>query len=108
MAKETMGRAMDIIAKKSESMFMMFFKAGFEPPTNFLSPIDSYLYDDLKRFLLLEPIDEINGMVVMRNFYNQANGNVGRSLVEKTKKFCEDQECQYLTMPVTSLVPNLQ
>jgi hypothetical protein len=100
--------ALDIITAKCTNVFVTYFSAGYLPPLDFFVPIDRALYDDLDKFVVLEPLsDGINGMTVMRQFYKQAGGNARKSIVDKAKKISKDQQCQYLVRPVTEVVTQL-
>lgn len=102
------GRALDIITKKCTNMFVTYFRAGYEPPTYFFDPIDQALFDNLDKFVLLEPLPgDINCLTVLRIFYRQADGNARSWIWEKAKKISEDQKCQYLVRPVTEIVTQL-
>lgn len=104
----TLGRSLDVVTKKCENVFVTYFQAGYKPPLNFFDPIDSALYDELDKFICLEPLPGgINGLTVMRLFYRQADGNARSWIWEKAKKISEDQKCQYLVRPVTELVSQL-
>ena len=100
--------ALDTVTAKCTSIFVTYFMAGYEPPLDFFVPIDVALYDDLDRFVVLEPLpNSINCMTVLRNFYKQAGGNARKSIVDKAKKISEDQQCQYLVRPVATIVTQL-
>jgi len=103
-------RALDVAIKKCNRMFVTHFRAGYQPPFNFFKPIDTALYDKLDKFIVLEPIPDghgINGLTVLRLFHKQADGNARSSIVDKAKKICEEQKCQYLVRPVTEVVTHL-
>lgn len=101
-------RALDLITKKCNNLFVTYFNAGYIPPKDFFDPIDRALYDDLDKFICLEPLpDSINCLTVMRIFYRQADGNARIPIWEKAKKISEDQRCQYLVRPVTKVVTQL-
>lgn len=103
-----MWRALDIITKKCTNMFVTYFQAGYKPPSYFFDPIDKALFDDLDKFVLLEPLPgSINCLTVLRIFYRQADGNARSWIWEKAKKISEDQKCQYLVRPVTEVVTQL-
>jgi hypothetical protein len=99
---------LDIATAKCTNVFVTYFSAGYLPPLDFFVPIDRALYDDLDKFIVLEPLsDGINGMTVMRQFHKQAGGNARKSIVDKAKKISKDQKCQYLVRPVTEVVTQL-
>lgn len=107
-------RALDITTAKCTNIFVTYFMAGYKPPLDFFAPIDTALYDNLDRFVVLEPlVDTINCMTVMRQFYKQAGGmtlsdGITEShIVAKAKRISEDQKCQYLVRPVTQIVTQL-
>jgi hypothetical protein len=103
------GRALDITTKKCTGIFVAYFQAGFEVPTEFFASIDTALHDELQRIILLEPVDDqMNGLVVLRMFYGQAGGNNKRTIIDKAKNISEDQECQELVRPITEIVPQLK
>lgn len=108
-------RALDIISKKCESMFMVYFTAGYQPHPEFFDGIDSALYDELDKFIAIEPLDYrpgtaqkieslINGLVVMRVFYKQVGGCARSFIVEKTRRICEEQECPTLLRRGSELI----
>jgi hypothetical protein len=100
--------ALDVITAKCTSIFVTYFSAGYKPPLDFFVPIDQALYDDLDKFVVLEPLlNSINGMTVLRTFYKQAGGNARKSIVDKAKKISKEQQCQYLVRPVTQVVTQL-
>lgn len=101
-------RVLDIVSKKCESIFTTYFEAGFEVPSDFFSSLDKFVNDELKKFILLEPITgSINGLTVMRLFYYMAGGNKGHTIIEKAQKISEEQECKYLVRPVTEVITSL-
>jgi hypothetical protein len=98
-------RSLDVITKKCDSIFVTYFSAGYKPSKNFFKCIDIALYDELDKFICLEPsLGTINGLTVVRLFYKQADGNARSPIWEKAKKISEDQKCQYLVRPVTEIV----
>ena len=103
----TMMRALDLTQPKCTEMFITYFKAGFVPPQDFFSSLNAALYDRLDKFILLKPIDDLNGLVVHRVFQKQAAGNARSSIVEKVEKISKEQKCQHLVRPVTEIVPQL-
>lgn len=104
----TVERSFDIITKKCGAIFVTYFEAGCLPPEDFFKSIDVALYDDLDKFVCLEPIPgTINGLTVLRIFYKQADGNARSPIWEKAKKISEEQKCQYLVRPVTEIVTQL-
>jgi len=102
------GRALDMITAKCTGIFVTYFYAGYKPPLNFFKPIDIALYDQLDKFVVLEPLpNSMNGMTVLRQFYKQAGGNARYSIVDKAKKISKEQKCQHLVRPVTHIVTQL-
>jgi len=103
-----MMRALDVITKKCTNIFVTYFIAGYKPPLDFFQPIDTALYDNLDRFLVLEPLpDSINGLTVLRLFHKQAGGNARESITAKAKKLTKEQQCPHLIRPVTEIVTQL-
>jgi len=110
-------RAMDIITKKCDQRFVLYFEAGFKPSNHFIECMDKALHDELDKFLVLTPYDyeyvedrdpeaplNINGLAVLRVFHKQAGGNARAFIADKSTRLCEEQKCQYLTRPVTQIV----
>jgi hypothetical protein len=100
-------RTLDIVTKKCKGIFVSYFRAGFHVPQEFFTNIDEVLHTQLQRIILLEPIDDINGLFVLRIFYQQAGGNKNTNIIEKAKHISKEQECPNLVQPVTQLVPQL-
>lgn len=101
-------RAMDIITKKCTGIFVTYLLAGKELPSNFFTQIDTVLYDNLERFLILKPedTDSINGLTVMRIFYKQMGGmgDTDNSIIDKTEKLIKEQpQCQPLLRTMSQL-----
>lgn len=101
-------RVVDIAYKKLDRPYFAVFKEGFDIPTDFIKEIDSALNDDLERFLLLEPVDGINGLVAQTRITKQIGGSNEDLVQNKLKRVAEKQKCQYLVRPVTSLIPSMK
>jgi len=98
-------RSIDIATKKCTNIFVTYFEAGYKPQPDFFTKIDIALYDELDKFVCLEPLpDSINGLTVLRIFTKQADGNARSPIWEKAKKISEEQKCQYLVRPVTEIL----
>lgn len=100
-------RALDIMTKKCNGIFVTYFVAGHTPDPKFFTNIDSALYDDFDKFVVLhnEDQDDINGLTVLNIFYKQVGGNARKSIVDKALKISEDQECQSLVRPLKQVCP---
>lgn len=100
-------RATDTVSDKCPNIFISLFKAGFEVPTDFLACIDKALYDNLDRFVYLSPIDDINGLTVMRQLYNTLRGSKYGPIQEQVEELCQQQQCPLMMRPVTTIVPSM-
>lgn len=94
---------MSLVAKKCKSLYFSFFEAGYVPPPNFLADIDSALYDEMERFIVLTPTVGFNGLTYMRIIHQHFNNLE----IEKVIKVCEEQNSQHLVRPASSIVKNL-
>jgi len=103
--KDVKLRSLDIITKKCKSMYIVYFNAGFKPYPTYFNGIDSLLYNDLDRFIMLKPDDDINGLTVMRIFHKQAAGNARKTILEKAETISKEQQCQSLVRPLKDLLP---
>jgi len=101
-------RALDSIALKQANRFITVFVAGFVPPVDYLDCIDKALHDKLERFVLLTPVDEINGLAYMRTLHATLHGSQYSSIIEQTQQLCEEQKCPSMIRPVTQIVPSMQ
>jgi len=98
----------DLATQKSKTTYFALFYAGYEPPDNFLYCIDSFLNDQLQRFLVLKGLDDGNGFVLQRNTVKLVRGSIDdTNAIEKIEKVAEKQECQYLIKPVEEIVPTM-
>jgi hypothetical protein len=100
-------RIIDIAFKKIPQSYFCTFTAGFEIPADFIEVIDKALNDDLERFLMLLPIDGINGMVAQTRVAKQIGGSNEDFLGSKLQRVAEKQECQFLIRPVTEIVKSM-
>ncbi len=78
-------RIVDIAFKKIPQSYFCVFEAGFEIPADFIDAIDIALNDDLERFLMLLPIDKINGMVAQTRVTKQIGGSNDDWIIDGTK-----------------------
>jgi len=100
-------RAIDFVAEKCTGMYISIFRAGFEIPADFLSAIDTALYDNLERFLYLEPAEDINGLTYMRQLHKTLVGNKYGPLKEQLKELCLSQNCPNMIRPLKAIVPSM-
>lgn len=68
-------RCVDIALADSKADFYATFSPGAVVPRDFILAIDRAINDDLERFLLLEPNDEGQGMVVRMTAHTYFGGN---------------------------------
>ncbi len=101
-------RVVDIAYKKLATSYFATFVAGTKVPTDFISEIDIALNDKLEQFLMLLPIEGVNGMVVQTAVAKQIGGSTGDFIGNKLQRVAEEQECPYLVRPVTELVPSMK
>lgn len=101
----SVGRALDLVIKKCQSMFVMCLISGTTVNPDLLSQISSALYDDLDKFLILKPEkDTIDGLTILRTIHGRVGGNFTKPIYEKTENIAKEQECQYLVRPLTEVV----
>jgi len=100
-------RIIDIAFKKIPQSYFCTFEAGFKIPVDFIDAIDRALNDDLERFLMLLPVDGINGLVAQTRVVKQIGGSNEDFLGSKLQRVAEKQKCQFLIKPVTTLVPSM-
>lgn len=101
-------RIADIAYKKIKRSYFATFADGFKIPSDFIDTIDKALNDRLERFLLLKPIDGINGMVAQTRITKQIGGNNEDAVFNKLERVAEDQQCQYLVRPVSDIIPSMK
>lgn len=99
----------ELATKKSKTTYFSLFYAGYEPPENFLYCIDSFLNDQLQRFLALKGLENGNGYVLQRNAIKLVHGGIDElDYIERLEKLAEEQECQYLIKPVEEVIPSMR
>jgi hypothetical protein len=118
--RTSMPRALDIITKKCSGMFVTYFMAGHAPNYLFFSQIDSALYDDLDKFVVLHPEDlwedmgrsgakrgndNLNGLTVLSIFHKQVGGNARYHIVDKATNISKEQKCPNLVRPLKTICP---
>jgi hypothetical protein len=98
-------RVIHICAKKVRSLFFSIFKSGYEVPKHFISSIDSALNDDLERFILLKPVDDLNCLTLQTMVHKQlAHGQLNVEFIEKV---AEEFKCKHMIKRATDIVPNI-
>lgn len=103
---QDINRILDIGFRKSKTIWMTTIKAGATLPLNFFDEIDKKINDDLDRFVLLLPYDDINGMTCMRNIVKMMGGNSEeRTIIDKLIHISEVQECQNLVKKAEEICP---
>lgn len=102
-------KCLDLCIKKAKTVYVAFFEIGSWIPDDFIQSIDSFINDELGRFLLLTPIDDsLNGLVVQTHLARNIGGSrEGKSLINKIKNVTEIQACPYLVRPVTEIVKSM-
>ena len=100
-------RAIDAVSDKCTGMFISVFAAGFEIPADFLSSIDTALYDNLSQFVYLSPADDLNGLTFMRQLHLTLAGNKYGPILEQVKELCEQQNCPNMIKTVAEIVPSM-
>jgi hypothetical protein len=100
-------RIIDIAFKKLPQSYFCVFEAGFVVPKDFIDAIDKALNDDLERFLMLLPIDGVNGLVAQTRVAKQIGGSNEDFLGAKLQRVAEKQKCQFLIRPVTQIVTSM-
>lgn len=72
----TGSKAINIAVQKSRSTYASVFNSGFEIPVNFVKEMTNSLAEEMKRFIMLNPIDEkSNGLTIQVYAFNALRGN---------------------------------
>lgn len=69
-------KAINVAVQKSKSTYASVFNSGFEIPKTFVKEIVVSLAEEMKRFIMLNPIDEkSNGLTIQIYSFNALRGN---------------------------------
>jgi hypothetical protein len=80
-------KSINVSVQKSKSTYFSLFDSNFNIPNKFVEEIDKAICDDLKRFIILEPIDEKgNGATFQTYAFNALRGNEEAFVEESDKK----------------------
>lgn len=72
----TGAKAINIAVQKSKSTYASVFNTGFEVPKTFVKEMIFSLAEEMKRFIMLNPIDEkSNGLTIQIYAFNALRGN---------------------------------
>lgn len=84
-------RLWDLGAKKCKGVFHTVYNVGEIIPIDVVERVNSYYNDELKRFILIEPLHHYH-MVMMTQFHNLVGGNDGGYIEDKVKFKAKEQE----------------
>lgn len=80
-------RSINISVQKSKSTYFSMFESNFNIPKNFVEELEKAICDDLKRFIILEPVDKFgNGATFQTYAFNALRGNEEAFIEENDKK----------------------
>lgn len=80
-------RSINISVQKSKSTYFAIFNCDFNIPNKFVEEIDIAICDDMKRFIILEPIDDKgNGALFQTYAFNSLRGNEEAFIEEEENK----------------------
>ena len=120
--EEVLNEAIESVVKTSKNHYISIFFDGDKVPENYLSDIDSAINDQLLKFIALYPENKesLSGMFFQKLSCSIVGGkeqesqteteeevNVKINFLENLIKLSEQQECQELIKPLSSVVKNL-
>ncbi len=80
-------RAINLSVQKSKSTYFATFNVGFDIPKTFVKEIDEAICDQMKRFIVLNGVDEEgNGSVYQTYAFNALRGNEEAFIEEENNK----------------------
>ena len=81
----TGARAINISVQKSRSTYFSIFYDGFIIPKTFVKEIDTAICDEMKRFIILEPIDSTGNCSTFQTYaFNALRGNEEASVEDES------------------------
>ncbi len=119
----SVGRCVDHAVDSSTADYYAVFSPGYEVPNDYVQAIDRALNDDLERFVLLEPNEAGQGLLVQLRIHNYYGGNAeaiiqsedagdeagkrADSIIEKVRHRARAEGNEHLIKRVEEICPSM-
>jgi len=109
---------LDAAIRRNKANFYSVWCAGFKPPKEYHKSIDNAFFDNLDRFVMLEPYNDINGLFVQNDVHKRAHGNTPTAIdndsdetliidniIDKVKQWAIAGEFEHMIKKASDICP---
>lgn len=87
-------KAIDLLVSKCEGDYICYTDNINLIPQDYFANIDKYLNDKLERFVMINPLDDINGFVIYKKAFQAFLGNQGENIITKIQNSALENDQQ--------------